>query len=52
VLGEKVERAQLARRQLGSPARMQRGEELAAAQGGTELVPALRELVGQGLQIT
>jgi len=52
VLGEQVERAQLARRQLGGAARVQRGEELSAAESGAELVPALRELVGERLEIT
>ena len=50
--GEQIQRTKLARRQFRGQPWMQGGEELAAPQNGSELVPALRELVGQRLQVT
>jgi hypothetical protein len=51
-LGEQVEGPQLARRQARGRARVECRKELAAAEDGPELVPALRELGRQRLEVT
>jgi hypothetical protein len=50
VLGQEVERAQLARRQLDAEAGMERGVQAPAGQDGRELTPALGELRGKGIE--